>query len=88
MVDMVNRPDNSSYYSPDPKMSTANGELLIENRPFAKPLIDNHLHEIDEIGPEKRRSRQQCFLGGSKIANALIEARLVTRSRLMFTGCS
>jgi hypothetical protein len=52
---MVNRPDNSFYYSPDPKMSTAQRRTPHRKPIFAKPLIDNYLREIGEIGLDKRR---------------------------------
>jgi hypothetical protein len=51
---MVNRPGNSSYCSPDPKMSTAERRTPHRKPIFAKPLINNYLREIGEIGLDKR----------------------------------
>jgi hypothetical protein len=56
MVEMVNRPDNSSYHSPGPKISTAEKRTHHRKPIFAKPLIDNYLHEIGEVGLNKRPS--------------------------------
>ena len=37
-------------------MSTAERQTPHRKLTFAKPLIDNYLREIGEIGPDKRRS--------------------------------